>query len=155
LSRHLVKEAFESKADVDRPMTAKGAAGRRVGEHATAGVLDIVKVVDRVKHRAGIEDRHDAISRVRAAALVAIAFDRGYPSILVHANLQANVGLGPTAMGNESLLARRYDAHGSVGFTREQRGDQLDVERLGATTETAADMWLDYADARHIHVEDL
>ena len=37
----------------------------------------------------------------------------------------------------------------------QQRGDQLDVERLGAAAEAAADMRLDHADARHVHVEDL
>ena len=36
-----------------------------------------------------------------------------------------------------------------------QRGDQLDIERLGAAAKTAADMGLDHADARHVHGEDL
>ena len=40
-------------------------------------------------------------------------------------------------------------------FRGKQRGDQLDVERLGAAAEAAADVRLDHADARHVHVEGL
>ena len=58
-------------------------------------------------------------------------------------------------MGDEGLLAVDHHAHGAAGLARQQRGDQLDVERLGAAAEAAADMRLDHADARHVHVEDL
>ena len=76
LARHLVEQALEGEAHVDGAVAAEGAAGRRVGEHALADILDVVQVVDGVQHRAGIEDRHHAVARVRAAALVALAFDR-------------------------------------------------------------------------------
>ena len=92
---------------------------------------------------------------MRAAALDAFAFDRGDPAVPAHADLEADVGLGPAAMGDEGLLAVEHDAHGAAGPARQQRGDQLDVERLGAAAEAAADMRLDDADARHVHVEDL
>src|SRR6476646_9414468 len=105
LSRHLVEEAFEGKTDVDGSMTAEGTTRRRVGKNATARVLDIVQVIDRVKHRAGIQDRHHAITRVRTATLIAIAFDRSDASILAQADLQADVSLRPPAMRDESLLA--------------------------------------------------
>ena len=58
-------------------------------------------------------------------------------------------------MGDESLLAVDHHAHAAADLARQQRGDQLDIERLGAATEAAADMRLDHADARHVHVEDL
>ena len=61
----------------------------------------------------------------------------------------------PAAMGDEGLLAVDHHAHAAAGLARQQRGDQLDVERLGAAAEAAADMRLDHADARHVHVEDL
>ena len=155
LDRHLVDQALEGEADVDGAVAAEGAAGRRIGEHAAAGVFDVVQVVDGVEHRAGIEDRHHAVAGMRAAALVAVAFDRGDAAVLAHADLELDVGLGPAAMGDEGLLARRHHAHGGVGLARQQRGDQLDIERLGAAAEAAADMRLDHADARHVHAEDL
>ena len=77
LARHLVEQALEGEAHVDGAVAAEGAARRRVGQHALADVLDVVEVVDRVQHRAGIEDRDDAVARVRAAALDAFAFDAG------------------------------------------------------------------------------
>jgi hypothetical protein len=58
-------------------------------------------------------------------------------------------------MGDEGLLAVDHHAHAAAGAAREQRGDQLDVERFGAAAEAAADMRLDHADLRHVHVEDL
>ena len=58
-------------------------------------------------------------------------------------------------MGDEGLLAVDHGAHAAAGLARQQRGDQFDVERLGAAAEAAADMRLDHADARHVHVEDL
>ena len=90
-----------------------------------------------------------------AAALVAFAFHRGDPAVLAHAELEADVGLRPAAMGDEGLLAVDHHAHAAAGAAREQRGDELDVERFGAAAEAAADMRLDHADLRHVHVEDL
>ena len=58
-------------------------------------------------------------------------------------------------MGDEGLFAGGHQAHAAAGLAREQRRDQLDVERLGAAAEAAADMRLDHPDARHLHVEDL
>ncbi len=92
---------------------------------------------------------------MRAAALVAVAFDRGDAAVLAHADLEPDVGLRPAAMGDEGLLARRHQAHGAVSLARQQRRDQFDVQRLGAAAEAAADMRLDHADARHVHAEDL
>ena len=90
-----------------------------------------------------------------AAALDAFAFDAGDAAVLAHADLEPDVGLRPAAMGDEGLLAIDHDAHAAAGLAREQRGDQFDIERLGAAAETAADMRLDHADARHVHGEDL
>ena len=76
-------------------------------------------------------------------------------AVLAHADLEPDVGLGPAAVGDEGLLAVDHDAHAAADLARQQRRDQLDVERLGAAAEAAADMRLDHADARHVHVEDL
>ncbi len=92
---------------------------------------------------------------MRAAALVAFALDGGDAAVLAHAELEADVGLRPAAMGDEGLLAVHHQAHAAAGLAREQRGDQFDIERLGAAAEAAADMRLDHADARHVHAEDL
>ena len=92
---------------------------------------------------------------MRAAALVAVALDRGDTAVLAHADLELDVGLRPAAMGDEGFLAVGHDAHRAVGLAREQCSDQFDVERLGAAAEAAADMRLDHADARHFHAEDL
>ena len=136
-------------------MATERAAGRRVGEHALADIFDVVQIVDGVEHRAGIEDGHDAVPGMGAAALIAFAFDCGDPSVLAQAELEADVGLRPPAMGDESLLAVDHQAHAAAGFAREQCGDQLDVERLGAAAEAAPHMRLDHTDAGHVHVEDL
>ena len=155
LRGHFVEQALEGKADIDRAVTAEGAAGRRVGEHSFADVFDVVQIVDRVKHRAGIEDGHHPVAGMRAAALVAVAFDRGDAAVLAHADLELDIGLRPAAMGDEGFLARRHQPHRSVALAGQQRGDQLDSERFGAAAETAADMRLDHADARHVHAEGL
>ena len=92
---------------------------------------------------------------MRAAALVAIAFHRRDAAVLAHADLELDIGLRPAAMGDEGFFARRHQPHGAVAFARQQRGDQLNIERLGAAAKAAADMRLDHADARHVHAEGL
>ena len=155
LARHLVEQALEREAHVDGAVAAERAAGRRVGEHALADIFDVLEVVDGVEHRAGIEDRHHAIAGMRAAALDAFAFDAGDPAVLLQPDLEPDVGLRPAAMGDEGLLAVDHEPHAALGLARQQRRDQLDVERLGAAAEAAADMRLDHADPRHVHGEDL
>ena len=154
-ARHVIEQAFEGEADIDGAVAAERAAWRRVGQHPLAQIFDVVEIVDRVQHRAGIEDGHDAIARVRAAALDAFAFDAGDGTVLAHADLELDVGLRPAAMGDEGLLAVDHDAHAAADLARQQRGDQLDIERLGAAAKTAADMGFHHANARHVHGEDL
>ena len=153
--RHLVEQALEGEADIDGAVAAERAARRRVGQHALAEIFHVVEIVDRVQHRAGIEDGDDAVARMGAAALDAFAFDAGDAAVLAHADLELDVGLRPAAMGDEGLLAVDHDAHAAADLAGEQRRDQFDIERLGAAAEAAADMRLDHADARHVHVEDL
>jgi hypothetical protein len=45
------------------------------------------------------------------------------------------------------------EAHGAARRAREQAGDDLEVERLGARAEAAAEEGLDDADARLIHLQ--
>src|SRR5581483_12031593 len=92
------------------------AAGRRVGEHAPADILDVVQVVDRVQHRTGVEDRHHAVPGVCPTALVAFTFDCGDATIPAHAKLEADVGLRPPPMGDEGLLAVDHHAHAAFGL---------------------------------------
>src|SRR5260370_12509690 len=89
---------------------------------------------------------------MRPAALVAFAFNRGDLAVLAHAELEADIGLRPAAMGDESLLARSHQAHVAAGFARKQRGDQLDVERFRAAARAAAAIRLDRPAARHVLV---
>src|SRR5260221_2818758 len=98
LARHLVEQALEGEADVDGAVAAERAARRRVGEDALADIFDVVQVVDGVEHRAGIENRHDAVAGMRAAALVAFALDGGDLAVLAHAELEADVGLRSASM---------------------------------------------------------
>ncbi len=58
-------------------------------------------------------------------------------------------------MGDERVLAVDHHAHRAADLARQQRRDQLDVERLGAAAEAAADERLHHADARHVQPEDL
>src|SRR5262249_4753087 len=153
--RHFIEQAFEGEPHVYGAVAAEGAAWRRVGENALADIFDVVEIVDGVEHRAGIKDRHDAVAGMRAAALNALAFDTGDAAVLAHADLEPDIGLRPAAMGDEGFFAIDDKAHAAAGFAGEQSRDQFDIERLGAAAETAADMRLDHADPRHVHVEDL
>src|SRR5215831_373866 len=92
---------------------------------------------------------------MRAAALIALAFDGGDTPVLAHANLELDVGFRPAAMSDESFLAGGDDAHAAVGLARKQRSDQFNIERLGAAAKASTHVWFDHADARHIHAESL
>ena len=153
--RHLIEQTLECEAHVDGAVAAECAAGRRVGQHALADILDVLQVIDRVQHRAGIENRDHAVAGMRAAALDRLAFDAGDAAILLQADPELDVGLRPAAMGDEGLLAVDHGAHDATGLAGQQCGDQFDIQRLGAAAEAAADMRLDHADARHIHLEDV
>ena len=155
IARHLVEQALECETHIDGAVAAERAAWRRVGQHPLAEIFHVAEVVDRVQHRAGIEDGDDAVAGMRAAALDAFAFDAADAAVLFHADLEPDVGFRPAAMGDEGLLAVDHEAHAAAGLARQQRRDQFDIERLGAAAEAAADMRLDHADARHVHVEDL
>ena len=56
-------------------------------------------------------------------------------------------------MGDEGFLARQLHHHLAGGGTGEQRGNDLEIQRLDASPEPAADERLDHADARGIHFE--
>ncbi len=58
-------------------------------------------------------------------------------------------------MGDEGLFAIDDEPHAAARLAREQSRDQFDVERLGAAAKAAADMRFDYANPRHVHVENL
>ena len=155
LVRHLIEQAFEREAHVDRAVAAKGAARRRVGEHTLADVFDVAQVVDRVEHRTGVENRHHAVARMCAAALGALTLDAGDAAVLAQADLESDIGFRAPAVRDEGFLAVDHEAHAAASLAREQRSYQFDVERLGAAAEAATDMRLDHADARHVHAENL
>ena len=102
---------------------------------------------------AGIEDRHQPVAGVTAAALDDLAVDRGDFAGALQSDLQPHVGLGPAAVGEKRLLARELELHRAARGAREQRGDDLEVERFRAMAEAAADERLDHADARLVHAE--
>ena len=112
-----------------------------------------MQVVDGVEHRAGIEDGHHAVAGMRAAALVAVAFDRGDAAVLAHADFELDVGFRPAAMGDEGFLAVGDDAHRAVALAGEQCRDQFDVEGLGAAAKPPLDIG-DQLIALHLHAED-
>src|SRR6185295_9135214 len=135
----------------DGAVAAERAARRRVGEHALADIFDVLEIVDRVQHRPRIEDRHHAIARMRAAALDALAFDAGYLAVLLQPDLEPDIGFRASAMGDEGLFAIDHEPHAALGLAGEQRRDQLDIERLGAAAEAAADVRFHHTDLRHVH----
>src|SRR5580700_10594144 len=99
--RHLIEQALERETDIDGAMAAKRAARRRVGQDALADIFDVMQVIDGVEHRTGIKNRHDAVARMRAAALDAFTLDGDDAAVLAHAELEPDVGLRPAAMGDE------------------------------------------------------
>ncbi len=58
-------------------------------------------------------------------------------------------------MGEDGFLARELHAHGAAGGAREQGDDDLEIERLDARAEAAADVGLDDAHAGGVHAEAL
>jgi hypothetical protein len=153
--RHVIQQAFEGEANINSAVAAKGAAWRRVGQHALPDIFDIVQIIDRIQHRAGIKDSDDAVARMRTTTLDAFALDSGDAPVLAHPELEPDIGLRPAAMGDERLLAVDHRAHATARLARKQRRDQLDIERLGTAAEAAADIRLDHADPRHVHAENL
>ena len=83
------------------------------------------------------------------------AFDGGDGAVLLEADLEAQIGLGPAAVGDEGLLAAGDDADRALGGARQQGADEVDVQGLGARPEAAADVRLDDADARLLHLQGL
>ena len=154
-ARHAVDQAFEGMARVDRAVPAHGAAGRQIGVDPVAVVLDRGNIVEALQQRAGIENGDDAVAGIGAAALHHLAFAGGDAPVLLHAELELDIGLRTRAMGDEGFLARQLHHHFAVGGARQQRGDDLEIQRLDARAETAADERLDHADARGIHLQAL
>src|SRR5262249_23534991 len=141
--RHVIEKAFEREPNIDCPVPAKSAAGRRIGQNALAQILYIVQVVDGVEHGAGIKNGHDPVTAVRPAALIAFAFDGGDAAILLHADLETYVRFRPAAVGDEGFFSVHDQTNRAAAFTREQSGYQFNVERLRTASEAAADVRLD------------
>ena len=152
---HLVEQRLEGVPRIDRAVAAHRAAGRQVGVDAKAPVAHRADAVQRVQQRAGVEDRHQAVAAVGAAALHDLAIDGGDLAAALHADLQPDVGGRPAAVGEETFLARELHAHRAAGRARQRGGDHLEVQRLDAMAEAAADEGLDDADARAVHAQHL
>ena len=144
--RHLVEQRFERVPGIDRPVTAHRAVGRRVAVDAQAMILAGGYAIERVQQRAGIEDRHQTVAGVGAAALDDCAVDGGDFAVLGQPDLHPYVGLGPAAVREKGLLAREFELHHPTRRAREQRGDHLEVQRFGPMAKAAADERLDHAD---------
>ncbi len=153
LGAHRVEQRLERVADVDRSVAAHRAVRRRVGVDAPAAVARRGDAVQRVQQCAGVQDRHQPVARVGAPALDHVGLDRGDRAGARQADLQAHVGLGAPAVGEEALLAREFQPHGAAGGARQQRRDDLEIERLGAVAEAATDEGLDHADRRLVEFE--
>ena len=150
---HLVHQRLKGGARIDGAVAALGAAGRSVGVDAPAIMLDRRNVVDAVQQRAGIEDGDDAVARVGAAALHGLQVAGGQLAVPGHAELDGDLGLGPTAMGEKSLLAGLQQSHGAARLARQQAGDNLEIQAFGARAEAAADERLDHPDMRFLHLQ--
>ena len=155
LARHAVEQTFERVPRVDRAVAAHGATGRQIGVDAVAVVFHRRYIVEALQQRAGIENGDDAVTGISAAALHHLAFAGGHAPIFVHAELQPDIGLRTGAVGDEGFLAGELHQHLAGGGAGEQRGDDLEIQRLDAGAETAADERLDHADARGIHLQAL
>ena len=81
------------------------------------------------------------------------ALDGGDFPVLRHADPELDRGLLAPAMGDEGLLPAQHQADRAARLAGEQGGDQLDMQRLGAAAEPAADMGLDHADVGLLHAQ--
>ena len=106
-----------------------------------------------MQQRAGVEDRHQPVAAVGAAALHDLAIDGGDLAAALDADLQPDVGGRPAAVRQEAFLARQLHPDRAAGRARQCGGDHLEVERLDAVAEAAADEGFDDADARAVHAQ--
>jgi hypothetical protein len=153
LARHAVHQRLEGVAHIDRAVAAHGTTGGQVGVDAPAVVADVRQVVEPVQERAGIEDRDDPVARIGAAAHDHFGLAGGELSLCRHAERQRDLGLGPAAVRDQRLLAGKHQCHAPAGALRQKPGDDLEVQRLGARAEPAADEGLDQPDLRRVHLQ--
>ena len=155
LRGHDVEQRFERMPRIHRAVPAHRAARGRVGVHAISAIPDGRHQIQRMEQRAGVENRDQAVAAVRAATLDDLAVDGGDLARFFHAELQADVGLGPPAVGEKPVLARKLGLYGTAGGACEGAGHHLEVERLDPMAESAADERLHHANARAVHAEAL
>ncbi len=66
-----------------------------------------------------------------------------------------NVGFRPAAVGDEGFFPVDQQAHPAAAFARQEGGNHLHIQRLGAASETACHMGLDHADFALVHLQHL
>ena len=155
LNRHFVQCVFERVAHIDRAVPAERTAGRRVGQDTLAVITHVLQVIDRKQHRARIQDRHDAVAGMPAAALDGPAVDGGNLAILRHSHADRDRLFGPSPVGDERVFTADHGSHRTPYAPRQHGGDQLDIERLGPRAEPAAEKRLDHANFGFRHFQDL
>ncbi len=145
---HLVEQRFEGEAHVHRAVAAHGAARRQVGIDTIAAITHRTDAVQRMQQGAGIEDRHQAVAAIGAAALHDLGVHGGDLAVPAHADLQPRVRRRPAAVGEEGLLAREFELDGGPRGARQRRRHHLEIQRLDAVAEAAADEGLHDAHGR-------
>jgi hypothetical protein len=106
-----------------------------------------------VQQRPGVKDGDDSIAGIGAAALDALGVHRGDLAVFLQADFQPDVAFRTAVVHHKGLLARQLDPDGSSRGPRQQRGNDFEIEALGAVAEAAADERLDDADLRRAHPE--
>ncbi len=151
--RHVGEQRLEGGARVHRAVAALRAAGRQVGVDAPGVVLDGRDVVDAVHQRPGVEDGDDPVAGIGATGLRGLQRERGDAAVTLEADLHLHRRPGPAAVGEEGLLARLQQPHRSARAVRQQRGDDLEVQALGARAEAATEEGLDHPHLRFLDLQ--
>ena len=149
---HHVHHALEGEAHVHGAMTAHGAVGRGVGEHAQAMVADIGNMIDGVEQRARVEDGDDAVASIGPAPLHHLRRDRLNAAIPRDPHLELGPGGRPAAVGQKHFLPAQHHIHRRLGLAGQQPAYQLIGHCLGLAAEPTAHHRLDQANLAHVQL---
>ena len=153
--RHFVEQRLDREAHVHRSVAAHRAARRQVGVDPVTAIAHSAHLVERVQQGAGVQDGDQAIAAVGSAALGHFRIQRRDRAAALQSDLEPDLGVGPAAMGEKHLFARQLQLYGAARGARQGRRDHLEVERLDAVAEAAADERLDDAHLRAVDAERL
>src|SRR5208282_391252 len=114
-------------------------AGRLVGEHAIAVVLNVGNIVKRAQQSARIKNSDHAVGTVSAAILHHARLNGGDAAVVFHRGLQVNNGARAAAMRPKHFFASVGDLHRLLRRARGDGGNNFDGDHFTFSAEATTD----------------